>query len=195
MEIRARTDGESVRGGCDFDGDADSASTVEGNGATAAMGVNGGDRCGIQGRKEPRRIGTDRDRAEDFAKSKRCVVCSKCSGTAATCSVVCGKQSRFELLAAPEATPRREQTGLRDYEALRKLWMQKLEENTSDLAILDSATNFLGISDPAAAEGALLKAVKNTDHAAHLLGELYAFAGMGVTAVMPPFSLFWGWRV
>lgn len=63
----------------------------------------------------------------------------------------------FELLAAPEATPRREQTGLRDYEALRKLWMQKLEENTSDLAILDSATNFLGISDPAAAEGALLK--------------------------------------
>jgi hypothetical protein len=91
----------------------------------------------------------------------------------------------FELLAAPEATPRREQTGMEDYEALRKLWMQKLEDNPSDPVILDSATNFLRISDPAAAEGALLKAVKNTDHAVDLLGELYAFAAMGVTAVNP----------
>lgn len=91
----------------------------------------------------------------------------------------------YELLAAPDATPRREQTGMEDYEALRKLWMQKLEDNPSDPVVLDSATNFLRISDPAAAERALLKAVKNTDHAVDLLGELYAFAAMGVTAVDP----------
>jgi TonB family protein len=91
----------------------------------------------------------------------------------------------FELLAAPEATPRREQAGTEDYEALRKLWMQKLEDNPSDPLTLDNATNFLRISDPAAAERALLKAVKNMDHAVDLLGELYAFAAMGVTAVNP----------
>jgi hypothetical protein len=76
--------------------------------------------------------------------------------------------------------------GTEDYEALRKLWMGKLEENPSDPVILDSATNFLRISDPPVVERALLGAVENdTDHAVDLLGELYAFAAMGVTAVNP----------
>lgn len=91
----------------------------------------------------------------------------------------------FELLATPEAAPRREQAGTEDYEALRKLWTQKLDDNPSDPAMLDSATNFLRIADPAAAETALLKPVKDSDHAVDLLGELYAFAAMGVTAVDP----------
>lgn len=88
----------------------------------------------------------------------------------------------FEFLTSPGAAPHREQAGSEDYEALRKFWKQKLEENPD---ILDSATNFLRISDPDVAEQALLRAAKNTDHAVDLLGELYAFAAMGVTAVDP----------
>jgi TonB family protein len=91
----------------------------------------------------------------------------------------------FELLGWPAATPRRDQAGSEDYEALRRLWLAKLADNPSDPAILDNATNFIRISDPVAAEDALVKAVGEPDHALVLLGELYAFAAMGVTAVDP----------
>ena len=91
----------------------------------------------------------------------------------------------FELLGSPAATPCRDQAGSEDYEALRKLWLAKLADNPSDPAILDNATNFTRISDPVAAEDALAKAVNDPDHALVLLGELYAFAAMGVTAVDP----------
>jgi hypothetical protein len=92
---------------------------------------------------------------------------------------------RFELLGAPDATPRRDQAGMEDYEALRKLWIRRLDENPSDPVTLDNATNFLRISDPAAAEAALSKAVKDPDHTVNLLGELYALSAIGVTAVDP----------
>ncbi len=91
----------------------------------------------------------------------------------------------FELLGFPAAAPRRDQAGSEDYEALRKLWLAKLLDNPADPAILDNATNFTRISDPVAVEDALVKAVNDPDHALVLLGELYAFAAMGVTAVDP----------
>lgn len=91
---------------------------------------------------------------------------------------------RYEFLGMPGASPRREEKGSEDYEALRKLWIGKLAGNP-DQTILDNATNFLRITDPEAAEAALLKAAGSTDHAMNLLGDLYAFAGMGVTAVDP----------
>ena len=75
--------------------------------------------------------------------------------------------------------------GTEDYEALRKLWRQKLVENPMETAILDNATNFLRISDPEEAAEAMLKAVKAPDHAVDLLGDIYALAGSGVTAVKP----------
>jgi len=91
---------------------------------------------------------------------------------------------RYEFLATPGASPRWEEKGSEDYEALRRLWSGKLAENP-DQVILDNATNFLRMTDPAVAETALLKAAKTTDHAMNLLGDLYAFAGMGATAVDP----------
>jgi TonB family protein len=91
----------------------------------------------------------------------------------------------FEWLNAPGATPRREMAGTEDYEALRKLWRQRLAENPLDPVILDNATNFLRISDPEQAAGAMLKAVKAPDHAVDLLGDIYVLAGSGVTAVNP----------
>jgi len=91
----------------------------------------------------------------------------------------------FEWLGGPGATPRRELAGTEDYEALRNLWKQKLAGNSGDVAVLDNATNFLRISDPEDAAGALLKATKIPDHAVDLLGGLYAFAASGVTAVNP----------
>ncbi len=56
---------------------------------------------------------------------------------------------RYEFLGMPGASPRWEETGSEDYEALRKLWIGKL---TADQAILDNATNFLRITDPVEAE-------------------------------------------
>jgi hypothetical protein len=91
----------------------------------------------------------------------------------------------FEWLGGPGSTPRRELAGTEDYEALRKLWRQKLAANPTDTAILDNATNFLRISDPEEAAGAMLKAMKAPDHAVDLLGDIYVLAGSGVTAVKP----------
>lgn len=92
---------------------------------------------------------------------------------------------KFEWLGGPGATPRRELAGTEDYEALRKLWQQKLAGSPTDTAILDNATNFLRISDPDEAAGGLLKATKTPDHAVDLLGDVYVFAASGVTAVKP----------
>lgn len=91
----------------------------------------------------------------------------------------------FEWLGAPGAAPRRELAGTEDYEALRTLWRQKVAESSDDEAILDNATNFLRISDPEAAAEALLKASKMPDHTVDLLGNVYAFAASGVTAIQP----------
>jgi TonB family protein len=71
------------------------------------------------------------------------------------------------------------------YEELRRTWLAQLAANPKDHAILDHATNFLRFSDPEVVEKAAQQAIDETHRAAVFLGDLYALAILGVTAVDP----------
>jgi TonB family protein len=91
-----------------------------------------------------------------------------------------------QILGAPLCVPHPPapaETSL--FEEIRQAWLAQLAASPKDPPIVDHATNFLRFSDPEVAEKAAQLALEETDRAAVFLGDLYAIAALGVTAVDP----------
>ncbi|HYL78386.1 MAG TPA: energy transducer TonB [Bryobacteraceae bacterium] len=75
------------------------------------------------------------------------------------------------------------------YRQVRDLWLEQLAHPPSDQVVLEHATNFLRLADPERTEQALLPLLSKMDTAGEWMGNLYAFAALGVTGLDPATGL------
>jgi TonB family protein len=72
------------------------------------------------------------------------------------------------------------------YEQIRTLWLVKIAEPVSSLHTFENAFNFLEVHDPETAQKMLDRDGPRFDHAAAIrLGDLWARAALGITAIDP----------
>ena len=108
---------------------------------------------------------------------------------AATLTAFINKYPQSPFLAGPYATLNPDGGQLGDtagYEQIRALWLAKATEPIQSQNVLENAFNFLEVHDPEAAQKMLDRHHSRFDYAAAILmGDLWARAALGVSAVDP----------